>query len=79
MNRGGTPSWMMALEKEQAKQQEPAFFHAWLINHAYNFGMPDDVIKAQLDRTGYVAPIAHIPVPYDAPVKKQIGRPRKGI
>jgi hypothetical protein len=73
----GTPSWMIKLENEQMKQQEPAFFHAWLINHAANFGVPDNVITAQLDRTGYVKPIAHIPVPQSLPVKKQKGRPRK--
>ena len=77
MSIQGTPSWMIKLENEQMKQQEPAFFHAWLINHANNYGVPDNVIKAQLSRTGYVEPTAHIPVPQNSLVKKKPGRPRK--
>ena len=73
----GTPSWMIKLENEQNKNQEPAFFHAWLVNHASNYGVPENVITAQLDRTGYVKPTAHIPTSQREVMKKQSGRPRK--
>lgn len=49
----GTPHWLMRLEqaKDQLKTEN---YITWLLTKAEEHGIPDEVIKAQLQHCGYV-------------------------
>lgn len=58
----GTPAWLLKLERAQVSKDKDAYIQ-WLLKTAAKEGVPNDVVKSQLERNGYVP--------------KQIGRPRK--
>lgn len=60
----GTPSWLLKLENAQVSKGKDEYIQ-WLLKAAAKEGVPNDVIKAQLERNGYVP--------------KPVGRPRKEV
>ena len=75
----GTPEWMLRLEQAQFQLQS-ANFVTWLLTKGEYYGIPDYVIKSQLEAHGFVAERDVIQEELQPPqeeVKRKAGRPRK--
>lgn len=77
----GTPSWLLRLEQIQSQLTAENYI-TWLLTKAKEHDIPDEVIKAQLERNGYVATEEEAVTkeelqPPQEEVKRKAGRPRK--
>lgn len=78
----GTPEWMLRLEQIESQLTTENYI-TWLLTKAKEHDIPDEVIKAQLERNGYVAMEEEEAVtkeelqPQQEEVKRKAGRPRK--
>lgn len=77
----GTPSWLLRIEQIQSQLTTENYI-TWLLTKAKEHDIPDEVIKAQLERNGYVATEEEAVTkeelqPPQEEVKRKAGRPRK--
>lgn len=77
----GTPSWLLRIEQIQSQLTTENYI-TWLLTKAKEHDIPDEVIKAQLERNGYVATEEKVETkeelqPPQEEVKRKAGRPRK--
>ncbi len=77
----GTPAWMLRLEQAQFQLKRENYI-TWLLTKGEYYGIPDYVIKSQLEANGFVAERdvvqeAEELQPPQEEVKRKAGRPRK--
>jgi len=76
----GTPPWLLRLEQAREQLKDDNYI-TWLLTKGKEHGIPDDIIDAQLMRSGYVAPKVEVEEPKPEPkvervqYKQKQGRP----